>query len=72
MCDGKTATGQPRKLSSLALAAMISQLEVQEDGEDLIRNTEQTEKAVAKILVPLLSELQAAKLQLRSEQSMKK
>ena len=67
--------GDPRTLSSLALSAVISQVNVEPPAvreECLITNREQTEKAFAKILVHLLTELQATKLQLRSDQTMEK
>ena len=64
-------SGEPRALRSLALSALLSQLEVQPPvGPELSlpvreESGEQTEKTFARILVHLLSELEATKLQLR-------
>ena len=66
MC-GSGGVSEPRKLSSLALTVVVRLSELSEEDR------ERTEKAFARILLPLLSELQATKLQLlRSGQLMKK
>ena len=71
MC-GSGGVSEPRKLSSLALTVVVrlSELSLPAVSEE---DRERTEKAFARILLPLLSELQATKLQLlRSAQLMKK
>ena len=71
MC-GSGGVSEPRKLSSLALTVVVrlSELSLPAVSEE---DRERTEKAFARILLPLLSELQATKLQLlRSGQPMKK
>ena len=66
MC-GSGGVSEPRKLSSLALTVVVRLSELSEEDR------ERTEKAFARILLPLLSELQATKLQLlRSAQPMNK